>query len=128
MFLNVLGKNLKNLNKIYNAIRVPHSFARSIRDFSVLAYWKANEFKVFMLYTGLATLINTLPTRYFEHYCLYTLIMRIMCDRDLKLDNDCVIVNLEQLLNVWHSGVEKNYGNFELTFTAHAHLHLPQQV
>ena len=54
--------------------------------------------------------------------------MRIMCDRDLKLNNDFVIVNIEQLLNVWHSDVEKNYGNFELTFTAHAHLHLPQQV
>ena len=109
-------------------MKVPHSFARSIRDFSALAFWKANEFKVFMLYTGIAALINILPTPYFQHYCLYALIIRKLCDRDLQLTCDLEIKNIEKLLFVWHRGIEKYYGNFELTLTAHAHLHLPQQV
>jgi hypothetical protein len=119
---------LKTVNQIYKEIKVPHSFARSIRDFNSLAYWKANEFKVFMLYTGLATLINILPTTYFEHFCLYGLIMRKLCDRNLRYNDDIIIKNIEELLIVWHGGIDKLYGNFELTFTAHAHLHLPQQV
>jgi hypothetical protein len=81
-----------------------------------------------MLYTGIATLIDTLQTPYFEHFCLYSLIMRKLCDRDLKLDNNLGILNLERLLCIWHGEIEKNYGNFELTLTAHLHLHLPQQV
>ena len=81
-----------------------------------------------MLYTGIATLIDTLQTPYFEHFCLYSLIMRKLCDRDLKLDDDLGILNLERLLFIWHRGIEKYYGNFELTLTAFLHLHLPQQV
>ena len=122
---NFLGKKVKIMNSNYKKIKVPHSFARSIRDFSSLAYWKANEFKVFMFYTGISTLMNFLPNPYFEHFCLYVLIMRKLCDRDLKNDD---IENLDNLLILWHKGIEKHYGIFELTFTAHAHLHLAQQV
>jgi hypothetical protein len=78
-----------------------------------------------MLYTGISTLFNVLPMPYFEHFCLYVLIIRSLCDRDLK---GADIENLEKLLLIWHKGIEKLYGVFELTFTAHAHLHLPQQV
>ena len=120
-----LGKELKSLNKNYKEIKVPHSFARSIRDFSSLAYWKANEFKVFMLYSGVPSLINTLPTAYFEHFCLYVLILRKLCDRELNINE---IDNLDKLLSIWHKGVETLYGIFELTYNAHAHLHLAQQV
>ena len=115
------------MNKVYKKIKVPHSFARCIRDFSELAFWKANEYKVFMFYTGVSTLIADLPNPYFEHFCLYVLIMRKLCDRDLDLESD-EIENLENLLIFWHIGVEKYYGIFELTYTAHVHLHLPQQV
>jgi hypothetical protein len=110
---------------MYKQIKVPHSFARCVRDFSALAYWKATELKVFMFYTGVPTLINFLPMPYYEHFCLYAFIMRSLCDRDLK---SSAIENLEKLLLIWHKGIEKLYGVFELTFTAHAHLHLPQQV
>ena len=54
--------------------------------------------------------------------------MRKLCDRNLILNDDIIIKNIEELLIVWHGGIDKLYGNFELTFTAHAHLHLPQQV
>jgi hypothetical protein len=53
--------------------------------------------------------------------------MRKPIDRDLDLESD-EIENLENLLIFWHRGVEKYYGIFELTYTAHVHLHLPQQV
>ena len=78
-----------------------------------------------MLYTGVSTLINILPTVYFEHFCLYVLIMRILCDRELNLNET---QNLDKLLSIWHKGLETLYGTFELTYTAHAHLHLAQQV
>jgi hypothetical protein len=96
-----------------------------VRDFSELAYWKANEFKVFMFYTGISTLMHVLPQNYYQHFCLYVLIIRKLCDRDLKATE---IENIDKLLLIWHQGVEKLYGDFELTFTAHAHLHLAKQV
>jgi hypothetical protein len=64
-----------------------------------------------MFYTGVSTLIADLPNSYFE-----------LCDPDLDLESD------ENLLIFWNRGVEKYYGIFELTYTAHVHLHLPQQV
>jgi hypothetical protein len=54
--------------------------------------------------------------------------MRIQSERDLRLNDEIIIKNIEELISVWHGGIDKLYGNFELTFTAHTHLHLPQQV
>ncbi len=45
-FFYILGKNFKYLNTAYKRIKVPHSFPQSVRDFSELSYWKANELKV----------------------------------------------------------------------------------
>jgi hypothetical protein len=78
-----------------------------------------------MLYTGIPTLMNFLPQDYYQHFCLYVLIIRKLCDRDLQHSE---IDNIDKLLLIWHKGIEKLYGIFELTYTAHAHLHLAQQV
>ena len=69
--------------------------------------------------------MNVLPDPYFEHFCLYVLIIRKLCDRDLQNHE---IENIDKLLIIWHKGIEKNYGEFELAYTAHAYLHLAQQV
>ena len=116
---------MKNLNKEYANIKVPHSFARSIRDFKALIHWKANELKVFLLYTGLPVLFKYLQTKYFEHFCLYVLIIRRLCDTDIPdKDHD----NTKILLNTWHKDLEDLYGRKNMTYTAHAHLHLVNQV
>jgi hypothetical protein len=47
-----------------------------------------------------------------------------MCDSYLEFDSD----NSFQLLLIWHEQLQKLYGDYEMTFTAHAHLHLPKQV
>jgi hypothetical protein len=51
-----------------------------MRDLSSLAHWKASELKVFMLYSGVAALFDSLETKYFEHFCLFVLIIQQMCD------------------------------------------------
>lgn len=103
---------------------MPHEFPRCIRDLSSLAYWKSSELKVFMLYTGIAALFTSLETKYFEHYCLYVLIIRQMCDSYLNFNAE----NSHQLMLIWHQNLQKLYGDYEMTFTAHVHLHLSKQV
>ena len=116
---------IANLNESYAKIKVPHSFARSIRDFKALVHWKANELKVFLLYTGLPILFKKLNTEYFEHFCLYVLIIRRLCDTNIsKKEHDYT----QTLLNIWHEDLELLYGDKNMTFTAHAHLHLVEQV
>jgi hypothetical protein len=83
-----IGKKLKSLNQSYRNIKVPHEFPRCIRDLSSLAYWKASELKVFMLYTGVAALYKSLEQKYFEHYCLYVLIIRQLCDNQSFFNAD----------------------------------------
>jgi hypothetical protein len=41
--------------------------------------------------------------------------IRKLCDRDLKATE---IENIDNLLLIRHQGVQKLYGDFELTFTA----------
>lgn len=108
----VYGKKLKKINEAYRSIKLPHEFPRAIRDFSSLAFWKASELKVFMLYTGVTTLFKSLEIKYFEHFCLYILIIRQMCDRISDFDAD----NSRQLISIWHQKLQELYGEYEMTY------------
>lgn len=103
---------------------VPHSFPRSIRDLKSLPYWKANELKVFLLYTGVGALFTSLSMKYYQHFCLYVLIIRKLCDTDSPFNEQAT----ESLLLFWHKELQNLYGEDEMIFTAYAHLHLPSQV
>jgi hypothetical protein len=116
---------MANLNQSYFQIKVPHSFARGIRDFKSLVHWKANELKVFLLNTGLPILLNNIETHFFEHFCLYVLIIRRLCDTNMS-NSEQELTN--QLLNLWHSDLNTLYNDKNMTFTAHAHMHLVDQV
>jgi hypothetical protein len=116
---------MANMNNDYARIKVPHSFSRSIRNFKAFIHWKANEIKVFLLYTGLPILFKYLQTKYFEHFCLYVLIIRRLCDTNIP---DKEHDNTKRLLNIWQKDVEGLYGLKDMTYTAHVHLHLVDQV
>lgn len=116
---------MNDLNTEYAKIKVPHSFPRDIRDFKSLPHWKANELKVFLLYTGLPALFKFLKTKHFEHFCLYVLIIRRLCDTDISAVEQELTRNL---LNIWHKDLEDLYGLKNMTYTAHAHMHLVDQV
>jgi hypothetical protein len=128
-FLNLINLGKKNqiarLNKSYARIKVPHSFARSIRDFKSLVHWKANELKVFLSYTGLPVLFKSIEKSFFEHFCLYVLIIRRLCDTNISNKQQELT---QTLLNLWHKDLNSLYGEKNMTFTAHAHLHLVDQV
>jgi hypothetical protein len=116
---------MKRINELFDQIKVPHTFARGIRDFKALVHWKANELKVFLLYTGLPILFKNIEKDYFEHFCLYVIIIRRLCDTSIsKKEHNFT----QSLLNLWHQELELLYGDKNMTFTAHAHLHLVEQV
>jgi hypothetical protein len=52
------------------------------------------------------------------------LIIRQFCDNQSFFNAN----NNKQLLHIWHQNLETFYNDYEMTFTAHAHLHLPEQV
>ena len=68
-----------------------------LRNFKAFIHWKANEIKVFLLYTGLPILFKYLQTKYFEHFCLYVLIIRRLCDTNIP---DKEHDNTKRLLNI----------------------------
>jgi hypothetical protein len=78
-----------------------------------------------MFYTGISISMHLLPQNYYQKFCLNVLIIRKLSDRDFKATE---IENIDKLLLTWHQLFEKLYGDFELTFNAHAHLHLAKQV
>jgi nitrate reductase NapAB chaperone NapD len=77
-----------------------------------------------MLYTGIGALLNNLSQKYFEHFCLYVLCIRVLCDSSRKVP----LRRVQDLIFYWHQQLKIIYDEQEMTFTAHAHIHLPQQV
>ena len=70
-------------------------------------------------------LFKSIEKSFFEHFCLYVLIIRRLCDTNISNKQQELT---QTLLNLWHKDLNLLYGEKNMTFTAHAHLHLEDQV
>ena len=66
----------------------PDEFTCSPRSISVdLSYWKANEFRVWLLFYSAPILVKVLPPLYFHHYSLLVCAMHIFLSEEIAKAN-----------------------------------------
>ena len=85
---------------------VPCDFARRPRGMEEVEYWKANEFRQFLLYTGCVVLKNNLPTELYQNFMLLCVAIRL-----LLVPNIENITWAQQLLNNFVIHFGDLYGN-----------------
>uniref|UniRef100_A0A1X7TS34 Transposase domain-containing protein n=1 Tax=Amphimedon queenslandica TaxID=400682 RepID=A0A1X7TS34_AMPQE len=62
----------------------PHEFSRSPRSIvQNMSYWKASEFRSWLLFYSLPLLLNALPPLYFHHYALLVCAMHILLAKEV---------------------------------------------
>lgn len=79
-YKNKFSKNvIQELDKIiYQANKqMPSDIHRSLRGLSYIHYWKATEFRAFLLYIGVVTLKKYLPTEVYDNFLLLFCAVRI---------------------------------------------------
>ena len=100
----------------------PHEFSRSLRSISIdLSYWKANEFRVWLLFYSAPILVKVLPPLFFHHYSLLVCAMHIFLSEEIT-EADCDLA--EQMLKDFYMLLPELYGNQSCTINAHLLIHI----
>lgn len=127
---NATKLHLRDRTKIsqyleYTAQFIPEEFNRKSRGLHELDHWKATEFRLFSLYTGVLVLKGTLPSKLYYHFLLYHSALRILFSNDIS---DYNINCARSLLLDFVSNFEKHYGVNSLIYNVHSLLHIADDV
>lgn len=101
---------------------IPTEFNRKLRPVAELAYWKATEFRFFLIYGGFAFLRNedVLSRERYEHYLKFAV---LMC----SLLFDCQYLEpleIQQLVKEFASEAIGLYGKQFMSYNVHSLIHL----
>ena len=94
-------------------------FQRKNRTIRELCFWKATEYRQFLLYTGPIILCHFLPTDSYNHFLLLHFGIRILCSPNYFAYNTYA----ETLLHSFVTNCTHLYDNF-ISFNTHGLLHL----
>lgn len=121
-----LGRCLSQIDKLFLEQRPPQEFSRPPRSIKKhLKFWKASEFRNWLLYYSLPILLNYLPPLYWHHYAL------LVCAIHILLKDHITYASLdaaEQMLTDFHLLLPELYGEDSCTPNAHLLTHLTKYV
>jgi len=105
---------------------IPSNFSRKCRGLNELRYWKATEFRLFMLYLGPFALKNVLSKQLYDHFMLYHVSMYILIS-DCRNKSEWIDF-AEECLRSFVEQVPKLYFKEMLVYNMHSLLHLASEV
>lgn len=118
---------VSNLSAAQLALRsaIPADFARKPRAFSDVTRWKATEFRLFLLYTGLLTLVGKVPDEIYKNFLLLSVSIRILVSPTL-----CQKWNshAHELLKNFIEHCSQLFGEQFVVYNVHGLIHLPAEV
>ncbi|CAN8023538.1 unnamed protein product [Ixodes persulcatus] len=118
-------QSLESANKLLMSIRPPHCITRLPRSLCERSYWKANEWRNWLLYYSVPCLENLLPHRYWKHWCLLAEAIWILLSTRISQE---MISHAESLLKRFVDQVLRLYNTKMMTFNMHQLLHLAKSV
>ena len=103
-------------------IKPPHEFGRSPRPIRTsLGYWKASEYRNWLLFYSLPILLNCLPPDYVHHFALLVTSMHILLNSSISPDD---IDAAETMLETFYKHVPEYYPDKMCSSNVHGLIHL----
>lgn len=116
-----IRRELKNVDKTLCKQKPPHEFTRSPRSITGdLNYWKASEFRTWLLFYSLPLLLHILPPLYLHHFALLVCAMHILLSKQIT-DMECGAA--EEMLLDFYNLLPELYGVHSCTMNAHSLTH-----
>jgi len=101
---------------------VPAEFARLPRSLDDVEYWKATEFREFLLYTGIIVLKSNIKKEQYNHFLILFVSVRILCsDNNFSTYYDLA----SKLLIEFVQSYSCIYGSKFVSYNVHSLIHLP---
>lgn len=103
----------------------PHDFSRPPRSILHHKYWKASEYRNWLLYYSLPLLSGVLPPLHLHHFALLVCSMHMLLQECVK---EVEIRAAEDMLTKFYELLPELYGNECCTINAHLLIHLTKYV
>lgn len=120
-----LGNRVSEIDRKIEQFQPPSNITRMPRSVLTRAYWKASEWRAFLLFYAPIVLKSVLPRRFFEHLLL-------LCKAAYVLQTTCItqleLFYASQHLNEFVCNFETLYGRCHMTYNVHILLHLSDSV
>jgi hypothetical protein len=107
--------------------KMPREFSRQPRPLDVLGYWKATEFRQFLLYTGPVVLRRILHREVYEHFLRLTVAISLLLETNDERRNYYLPYSRE-LLQVFVRDCKHVFGNKFTVYNVHSSQHIPDDV
>lgn len=121
-FCFYLMREVKDIDKSLLAIKPPHEFRRSPRSIETsIKYWKASEFRAFLLYYAIPLLIEFLPMDYIHHLYLLVRSLHILLGTKISFND---INKAEEMLAIFYNAIPFLYPDELCTMNVHSLIHL----
>ncbi|KAA0721591.1 hypothetical protein E1301_Tti023124 [Triplophysa tibetana] len=120
-----IGTRANEIDRKIEQFQPPSNITRMPRSILTRAYWKASEWRAFLLFYAPIVLKSVLPRRFFEHFLL-------LCQAVYALQTTCItqleLFYASQHLNEFVLNFETLYGRPHMTYNVHILLHLSDSV
>jgi len=88
-----------------------------------LSKWKAREYRLFLLYTGIYVLRKILPTDQYDHFVKFHIAMRLLSDPSSSRDQ---MKYAGDILHAFVDDFGRIYGEHNLCYNVHSLIHFAQ--
>lgn len=121
--------NIDAISSCQNSLRnhVPSVFQRRPRSLEEADYWKATEFRFFLLYGGMIVLKDNISEDRYQHFMFLSLAMRILLSK-AAIQDEYQVEYAKGLLKLFIKGAIALYGPDFITYNVHSLLHLADDV
>ena len=117
--IGLVDKRLTEINPPSIITRKPHKLSKHFK------YFKASEYRSFLLYYSLPVLSDILPQEYWNHYALLVISIHNLLQESISEDQ---LLCCEQMIKKFCSQFEDLYGRRYMTANMHYLLHLTDCV
>ena len=106
---------------------IPMEFARKPRSLSEVDRWKATEFRLFLLYTGIIALKKNIADAVYQNFVLFFVAIHILVSPVLCLDKEHADY-ANSLLVAFVKHFSELYGETFVSYNVHSLIHLREDV
>ena len=111
------------LNGTLVKVKLLSEFNRQPRSLAHLKYWKATEFRSFVLYSGMVVLRDVLSPSMYKHFLSLSLGVRFLCESSMVVRDES-ISSARELLEYFVWGSENHYGALFNVYNVHGLIFL----
>lgn len=120
-----IGRQIRQLDSKLLQIKPPHEITRTPRSLASRKYWKASEWRSFLLFYALVILPGILPPLFLDHFVMLVYSLHILLQERISQQE---IKSAHISLCTFVQKMDVLYGKENITFNVHQLVHISESV